>query len=170
MARVIQLSPIAHSSYETQARLVAGMAAGFIASLSIVAIVTAALVITGNDIWTAVRLIATAVYGQQAAVGWLPIAAGTVLHLVTGTLFGALFARIVPQMPANIYVVAGMIYGLLTWAVMALIVLPLAAPLLIATNINVMVLLFAHVVYGFVLGIAGGVIELLWAIPKTRKV
>ena len=169
MARAIHIAPAASIRYETKVRLVAGMLAGFIASLSIVGVVTAILVVTGNDIWTAVRLIATSVYGQQAAIGWLPIVAGTILHLVTGTFFGAVFASLVPRMPANIYVVAGLIYGLLTWVVMALLILPLVAPLLVATNINVAVLLLAHVVYGFVLGIAGGIIELLWAIPKTAK-
>lgn len=168
MARTIAMERAWTVSYETKLRLFSGMVAGFIGSLGIIVAVTAVLIATGSDILTAVRLIATSVYGQQAGTGWLPIVAGTALHLVIGTLFGALFARLVPRMPANIYVVAGLIYGLLTWAVTGLVLLPLVAPLLVATQVNLAILLFAHIVYGFILGIAAGTIEILWALPKRQ--
>ena len=72
-------------------------------------------------------------------------------------------------MPANFYVVAGLIYGLLVWTVMVTIVLPVVAQLLIVSSVNVVMLLFAHVVYGFVLGTAAGVLELMISKPKKTK-
>lgn len=168
MVRALQLS-LDNTSYQTKVRLTAGLLAGFISALSIIAVVTTILMLTGNDIWTAARLIATSVLGDAIGSGWLPVVAGTAIHLLTGTLFGGLFAAFVPRMPANVYVVAGIIYGLLVWMVMGLVVLPLGAQLLVASSVNVAMLLFAHVIYGFVLGIAAGVIELMVALPNRAK-
>ena len=169
MIRSIRIVQAGKSSYETKMRLIAGMAAGFVASLGIMVVVTAILLLAGENIWTAVRLIASAVYGENAGNGWIPIVVGTLLHLSTGTFFGAIFALFVPRMPANFYIVVGLIYGILTGVVMTLLVVPIVAPLLVATHVNVAMLIFAHLVYGFVLGIAAGIIEILWGMPKARK-
>jgi len=169
MVRALQLS-FGNLPYPTKLRVTAGLVAGFISSLSIIAVVTTILVLTGSDIWSAARLIAISVFGDAVGSGWLPVVVGTAIHLLTGTLFGGLFAGLVPRMPANFYVVAGIIYGLLVWMVMGLIVLPLGAQLLVASSVNVAMLLLAHVIYGFVLGIAAGVIEMMVAIPKRVKI
>lgn len=166
MASAVRIAPVGRSRYETQLRLIAGLIAGFVSSLSIIVIITVFLVITGNDILTAVRLIASVVIDPNAA-GWQPVVIGTLFHLLTGTLLGAGFALIMPHMPPNIFVVVGLIYGILTWGVVALIVLPVIAPTLVATNANVTVLLFAHIAYGFVLGTAAAIIEVLWMLPKA---
>lgn len=169
MVRVLQLS-FASLPYPTKLRITVGLVAGFISSLSIIVVVTAILVLTGNDIWTAARLIATSVFGDAVGSGWPPVAVGTAIHLFTGTFFGGLFAGLVPRMPANFYVVAGIIYGLLVWMVMGLVVLPLGAQLLVASRVNVAMLLLAHIIYGFVLGTAAGVLEVMVAIPKRVKI
>ena len=167
MVRSLYLS-LDNASYQTKVRLTAGLLAGFISALSIIVVVTAGLVLTGSDIWTAARLIATSLFGDTAAGGgWLAVILGTLIHLLTGTLFGGLFAAFVPRLPANVYVVAGILYGLLVWIVMGLVVLPVSARLLVASSGNLIMLLFAHVIYGFVLGIAAGVIELMVAQPKA---
>ncbi len=166
MVRSLYLS-LDNASYQTKVRLTAGLLAGFISALSIIVVVTAGLVLTGSDIWTAARLIATSLFGDTAGGGWLAVILGTLIHLLTGTLFGGLFAAFVPRLPANVYVVAGILYGLLVWIVMGLVVLPVSARLLVASSGNLIMLLFAHVIYGFVLGIAAGVIELMVAKPKA---
>lgn len=167
--RIGRLSHIGGRSADAHTRLITGMAAGFIASLGIMVVVTAILMLTGDDILKAARLIASAVYGGDASSGWSPIVVGTLLHLITGTFFGAVFALFVPPLPANIYVVAGLIYGILTGALMTFVVVPVVAPLMVATRVNVAMLIFAHLIYGFVLGIAAGVIELVWGQPKPPR-
>lgn len=169
MARALHLAPISTWKYHTRLRLIAGIVAGFVGSLSIMAVVGVILVVTGTDIFTAARLISTAVLGSEATTGWVPIVVGTGLHLLTGTFFGALFGLLVPRMPANVYMVAGLIYGFLTFLVAGFVILPLIAPLMVATSINLAVLLLAHVVFGFVLGLAGGVVEVLASRPKPGR-
>ncbi len=152
-------------NYETRLPVLAGLIAGLAGSLAIMVVVTGILLVSGRDLGMAARLIATFVYGPDAATGFAPIVVGTVLHLVTGAVFGAIFARIVPSLPRSVFIMAGLIYGILTWFVTSYAILPIAAPLLVA-QVNVGVLLTAHVVYGFTLGIVAATYGLWWRIPK----
>src|SRR5688500_1938805 len=101
----------AGENYESRFPVQAGLLAGLGGSLSIMVIVTSILLLSGNDIWTAVRLIATSVYGPEAGNGLTPILVGTILHLVTGTLLGAIFARIMPRGPRGMFIMAGIAYS-----------------------------------------------------------
>lgn len=156
--------PIAN--YESKLPVRAGLVAGVVGSLSIMVIVTALLVITGRDIWTAARLIATVVYGPDAAAGVMPIVVGTIIHLVMGGVLGAIFGRIVPCLPRGFWLVPGLMYGIAAWGVSSFVVLPVIAPPMIQADANINVLLLAHVVYGFTLGLAGATYGLWWHLPS----
>jgi hypothetical protein len=153
-------------NYETKLPVVAGLIAGLAGSLAIMVVVTGILLVSGNDLGMAARLIASFVYGSDAGTGFAPIVVGTLLHVVTGTVFGAIFARIVPSLPRNVFIIAGLIYGILTWFVTSYAILPIAVPLMVASEVNVGVLLIAHVVYGFTLGIVAATYGLWWRIPR----
>jgi hypothetical protein len=156
-------------NYESKLPVRAGLLAGLTGALSIMVVVAALLVLAGRDIWTAARLIAVVVYGPDAAVGSAPIVVGTLIHLLTGSALGAIFAWVLPCMPHNIWVVAGLIYGIAAWLVSTFIVLPIVAPLMIAADTNVNVLLLAHLIYGFVLGVAGATYNLWWTLPARLQ-
>ncbi len=158
------------SNYESRLPIRAGLLAGVAGALSIMVVVTAILLVSGNDVWTAARLIATFVYGPDTGNGVVPIMVGTILHLTTGGVLGAVFAASVPCLPRNIWIVAGLIYGVVAWFVSSFMILPFAAPLLVATDVNVGVLLIAHVVYGFTLGLAGAGYGLLWTAPTWGQI
>ncbi len=153
-------------NYESKLTVLAGITAGVFGSLSIMVVVAGILVLGGRDIFTAARLIATVVYGPDAAVGIAPIIVGTVIHLITGGGLGAIFAIVVPRLPRAFWMVAGLVYGLAAWLASTFIILPVIAPPMIAADANINVLLFAHVVYGFVIGIAGTGYGLWWRLPK----
>lgn len=153
-------------NYESKLPVRAGVIAGFAGSLAIMVVVAGILVVGGRDIWTAARLIATVVYGPDAATGALPIIVGTVIHLITGSALGAIFARIVPCLPRGFWIVVGLLYGVAAWGVSSFVVLPVIAPPMIAADTNIYVLLIAHVVYGFAIGIAGASYGLWWRLPK----
>lgn len=142
-----------------------GLIIGFVGSLSIMVVVAAILVLNGRDIFEAARLIATVVYGPDVAEGVAPILIGTAVHLTTGTIFGAIFAHLMPRLPRGFMIVAALMYALGVWLISSFVILPIVAPPMIAADANKSILLIAHVVYGIVLGAAGGTYRLLWRLP-----
>jgi hypothetical protein len=156
--------PIAN--YQSELPVRAGLLAGVVGSLAIMVVVTALLIITGRDIWTAARLIATVVYGPEASEGFLPIVIGTIIHLVTGGVLGAIFGRIMPSMPRGFWLVPGLMYGVAAWILSSFVILPVVAPSTIQADANIEVLLLAHVVYGLTLGLAGASYGLWWHLPS----
>lgn len=153
-------------NYESKLSVRAGLIAGIAGSLSIMVVVAGILVLNGRDIFTAARLIATVVYGPEAAFGVAPIIVGTLVHLITGGVFGAVFAWLIPCLPRGFWIVVGLIYGLIVWLISSFIILPVVAPPMIAADANKNVLLLAHVVYGLVVGVAGATYELRWSLPE----
>jgi hypothetical protein len=134
----------------------AGLGGG-LAMAIVAAILTAA---AGGDIWHQPKLIATTVLGQSAlaqpgfAAG--PVIVGSLIHLIISALLGALFGIITRRMlhltsDFGTPVLAGLIYGMLTWAVAYFIVLPVINPAL--TQIYAPAFIIQHLVYGMVTGI-----------------
>jgi|GEM_PF-2690278 len=156
-------------NYETKLPARAGFIAGVFGSLIIIIVVTGIVMLNGSDIWMAARLIATVVYGPDAMVGAAPIVIGTIIHLTTGGVLGLIFARIVPRLPRGFWMVVGLGYGVIAWALSTFIILPVLAPPMIAAAANVSVLFIAHIIYGFVLGLAGAGYELWWWLPARLR-
>lgn len=157
------------ANYESKLPVHAGLLAGVVGALSIMLVVAALLVLSGRDIWTAARLIAVVVYGPDAAEGIAPIVVGTTIHILMGSVLGTIFASVLPCMPRSIWVVAGLMYGIIAWMVSTFIVLPIVAPPMIAADANFNVLLLAHVIYGLILGVAGATYRLWWMLPMTLR-
>lgn len=145
-----------------------GALSGFVGSLGIIAIVTLIVAITGNDLFTAPRVIASVIYGEEVS-GFFPVVVGTGIHLITGTVLGLVFAIIMPPIYRTMWMVAGLIFGFLAFIVSALVVLPLIDPVVMASEANYFVLLVAHMVYGFALGIVGSTYGLWWDLPERFR-
>lgn len=156
-------------NYTTTMPARAGLMAGIAGSLSIMLVVAVLLVLSGQDIFTAARLIAATVYGSEAATGFLPVLIGTSIHLVTGGVLGTIFAAVIPRAPRNFWIMAGLIYGMGAWLVSTFVILPIIASPMVLGEANVSVLLIAHVIYGLILGAAGASYGLLWDLPKRFK-
>ena len=83
----------------------------------------------GKDVSIVLKYIASAVYGKGAfAGGGEMVILGLLLHYVIAFIFTSLLYWLFPKMPPFFKnkVVAGIVYGLLIWAVMNLIVVPLS--------------------------------------------
>lgn len=146
----------------------AGAFAGFVGAIGIIAVVTIIVVATGNGLFTAPRLIAGVIYGENVS-GLMPVVVGTGIHLVMGTVLGYIFAAIMPNIYRIMWMVAGLIYGLIAFAASALVILPIVDPGMVDGSANYFVLLVAHVVYGFVLGIAGATHGMFWELPERFR-
>ncbi|MEO0560633.1 MAG: hypothetical protein AAF125_00865 [Chloroflexota bacterium] len=144
-----------------------GALSGFAGSLGIIAIVTVLLVVNNVELFAAPRLIASVMLGTDTA-GAFPIFLGTVVHLITGTALGALFAAVMPPIYRVIWIVAGMIYGILAALFSMFVVLPLFVPNIMAAQASIGLLIIGHVVYGFVLGTLGGTYGLYWG-PRNNS-
>jgi hypothetical protein len=145
MERYVQrLAPV--ENYECKLPVRAGIAAGLAGAIAIIAVITLLLLASGSDLFVAA----------------LPIIVGTLIHLTIGAVLGGVFARIMPRMHRNMYIIAGVMYGVAAWLVSTFLILPVVAPLMVGAEPNIYVLFLAHIVYGLVLGMAGGSYGLWW--------
>lgn len=134
---------------------------GFVGALVIIAVVTVILVANGIALFTAPNIIASVLMGEGAS-GLFAVTLGTTIHLVVGTGLGIVFALLMPPIYRVMWIVAGMVYGMLAFMFSALVVLPFFTPGYDAAANTVGVLLIAHVMYGFVLGVLGGTYGMYW--------
>lgn len=120
----MQLRPL------TRSILTAGFAAG---TLDIAAALVQYYSKTGKDPTNVLRYIASAVYGPKAFSGGAAMAVwGLFLHYCIAFLFTLFFFWVYPKLGIarkNIIptVLAGLVYGLVVWALMNLLVVPLSA-------------------------------------------
>lgn len=129
----------------------AGLGGG-LAMTIVAALLTSAL---DQDLWLQPKVIASLVLGPSAseAAGFVlgPVVLGLLIHLLVATLLGVVFARFmhhIARLPSDFGVpeVAGVVFGLLIWAVAYFVVLPVVAPGLL--GIYAPALLIQHLVYG----------------------
>lgn len=144
-------------NYFSKLPLTYGAFAGLMGSFAIMAVVAVMALAAGTDIFLSPRIIASAVMGANAETGVLAIIVGTIIHLISGTVYGAIFAAIVPRIPRGFYFVAGILFGVAIWAIAAI-----GLPFFISDEIGGVsdvayfnVLIIAHVSYGIFLGTAG---------------
>ncbi|WP_287409996.1 hypothetical protein [Oceanithermus sp.] len=125
-------------------RTVRGLIAGLVAAVPMGALTMMLGLAVGLGFFEPLRLIASALLGEAALDGAFPVLLGLMLHMATGALLGALYARIVR--PSASTPAAGIVYGLGVWAAAAL-VQGAAAPLL-AQGLPGWIFALAHAVYG----------------------
>jgi len=86
---------------------------------------------------------------SQYALGWI-------LHLIVGSVvLGGLFAHIEPRLGADTHTKGGVLYGVLTWLVVMLVVMPLAGEGPFGFQLSVfapLVMLGLQLIYGGALG------------------
>ncbi len=132
-----------------------GVIIGLIGSVVIMLSVAALSLGTGESVWLSARVIASTLLGESAASGVFPVILGTIMHLISGAVYGALFAFISPRMPRGFWIVAGLLFGIVVWLI-ALITLPLVINLIDTDSVAYFnVLLISHVIFGLNLGVAG---------------
>jgi hypothetical protein len=137
-----------------------GAVAGLIGGVAMALVGVMIALATGTDIWQAPKLIANAIGGTpNVSPGFEagPVLLGSLMHLLTAALFGALFGIVFRRtfnLPSSfgIPLVSGLIYGLGIWFVDYFMVLPMLNPGLSAVYSPAFVI--QNLTYGVVLGIA----------------
>src|SRR5262249_13587020 len=136
-----------------------GALAGLAGGLAMALVAALISLVQRQDIWREAKAIAVVVLGLQAAAqagfAAVPVLLGTLLHLITAMLLGALFGMVtrrILQLPSDygIPLVAGLAYGLLVWLIAYFVVLPLVDPWLLDSYAPAFIA--QHIVYGSVTG------------------
>jgi hypothetical protein len=134
-----------------------GALAGLAGGLAMALVAALMSFAQGQEIWREAKAIASVGLGAQAAAqaGFvaLPVLLGTLLHLITAMLLGALFGIVTRRwlhLPSDfgIPLVAGLSYGLLVWLIAYFVVLPLVDPWLLDSYAPAFIV--QHIVYGSV--------------------
>ena len=135
-------------------RLLRGAVGGILAGVVFTAVTMWFTDSTAGKADMPLRMISTIVKGDKAmAAGTTSVSLGVVVHLVLSALFGILFALVVPRLRTNGTVaLAGTLYGALLYVVNFLVLAPLAFT--VFEDANQPFELFAHVVFGTLLGFA----------------
>lgn len=137
-----------------------GIVFGIFGAILIMALIAVLSLGSDEDIWQSPRMIASALLGENAAVGVFPILLGTVIHLLSGAAYGALFAAVMPRLPRPFWIVAGLLFGIAIWF-LAVIGLPLVVEPVAMDEVTYFnILLITHLAFGLNLGAAGGLFGL----------
>ncbi len=136
------------------ARLLRGAVGGILAGMVFAGVTMWFADSTGGKAAMPLHMISTIVKGDKAmAAGTTSVGLGLVVHLVLSALFGMLFALAVPRLRTNGTVaLAGTLYGALLYVVNFLVLAPLAFT--VFQDANQPFELFAHIVFGTLLGFA----------------
>jgi hypothetical protein len=131
--------------------VVKGMVAGGVATamLSLVMVLTGAIGFEPQLELTRLLLATLDAPPSQYVLGWS-------LHIVVGSVvLGGLFAHIEPRLGANTHTKGGVLYGVMTWLVVMLVVMPAAGEGPFGFQLSVfapLVMLGLQLLYGGVLG------------------
>lgn len=138
-----------------------GALAGLLGGLAAMFVGAAISISLRGDVWLQAKQIAAILYGDAAtaqpgfAAG--PVIVGTLIHLVTAAILGAVFGivtRRLFKLPSDYGapVVSGLIYGMITWTVAYFALLPIFNPTLLETYAPSFII--QHIVFGIVTGMA----------------
>jgi hypothetical protein len=146
------------------------LGAGLIASLvmGMWEMIVEAIIPNGAGFWSAPVYIAATIFRNLQSIArpvsfdLVAVMAGLMGHMMNSVILGLLFAFVIaPRFKSLIgQVVAGMIYGAVVYAVMALVVVPFVDPVM--ANLNAVVFFLGHLMWGVALG---GLNH--WAIAKA---
>ncbi len=120
---------------------------------------------TGAGLLMPLKLIAAALFGKEALAGGVGVLlVGLMIHMMASVIWGVLFAALYPRRiaPRNALPI-GVIYGVVLWAVMTFVALPVVNPVMRA-SVAMMAggWFLAHVLFGLGGGF-GLLIQRRWA-------
>lgn len=154
-------NPEAERKPSAKARLYGGAAAGMIAgaAMAMVAMIRAAAV--GLGFWLPPKQIAGVIYGVDALIGGgSAVALGLLIHMVMSAAAGILFALVAYRLSTMTSLLVGMVYGVLVWAVMTWLALPLVNQVMLD---RVMVMpnwwFVYHLIFGGMLIVVPGLVN-----------
>ena len=130
--------------------VVKGMVAGAVAT-AVLSLVMVLMGTTGFEPQLELTRMLLALLGEPASL----YALGWTLHSVIGLLLGGVFAHIEPRLGVDTHLKGGVLYGVITWLVVMLVVMPAVGEGYFGFGLSVfapIVMLGLQVLYGAVLG------------------
>lgn len=129
MGNYSQTFPHAAGATVTERPWLAGALAGLIGGIVMAMFAMTVTAIMGQGVWMPLRLIAASILGVDALVGGVGVLmAGLIMHMMASVIFGLIFAAIVGAAGPAMAFGAGIVYGIVIWAGMTYIGLPIADP------------------------------------------
>jgi hypothetical protein len=147
--------PMTHPNL-TAARIASSAVAGFVAGLVMAAAAMIRSGILGLGFWLPVQNIAAAFLGVDALIGGAgSVVLGLIAHVVMSLLLGGLFgAAISSNASRGVIVGLGFGYGILVWAAMTFLFLPIVDVVMLErVMMGPVWWLLLHLIYGLVLGL-----------------
>ncbi len=136
------------------------LGAGLIASLvmGMWEMMVEAIIPNGAGFWSAPTYIAATIFRNLQTVArpvpfdLVAVMAGLMGHMMNSVILGLVFAFVIaPRFKSLVaQAVAGMMYGAVVYAVMALVVVPFVDPVM--ANLNAVVFFLGHLMWGVALG------------------
>ena len=136
------------------------LGAGLIASLvmGMWEMIVEAIIPNGAGFWSAPVYIAATIFRNLQSVARpvpfdaLGVVAGLMGHMMNSVIFGLIFAFVIAPRFKSLVVqwVAGMVYGMVVFAMMWFVIVPLVDPVML--NLNAVVFLLGHLMWGVALG------------------
>ncbi len=143
-----------------------GAVAGFLTGVAMIVISPLLSWLSGIGVWEPPKHIAATIYGpallDTPGFVLLPVVAGTLIHLLTATLFGSLFGILIHRVlrlstDFGLPIYMGIAYGLLCFFVANFIILPMVNPTL--DHSYMAPVMVQHLVFGMGLGLFYAVIR-----------
>jgi hypothetical protein len=140
----------------TAAKIASSAVAGFVAGVVMVLCAMTQSGALGLGFWLPVQSIAATFFGVEALIGGLGsvvigLSAHVVMSLLAGGIFGALISS---ESSRGVIVALALAYGVLLWAAMTFLALPLINEVMLERVLLAPVWWFVlHLIYGLVLGL-----------------
>lgn len=149
--------PSVPANYFARLPISFGIIFGLVGALLIMGVIAILTLAGSEDLGRSPRIIASIFLGENATTGLLPVVLGTVIHLMSGAMYGAIFAVVMSRLhvPRPLWILVGLLYGVAIWVIAAF-----GLPMLVQTfDVNsatyFSVLLISHILFGLTLGFAG---------------
>lgn len=126
-----------------------GMIAGFAATVVLSALMVMKSAMGLMPELNVIAMLTQMMNASSPIVGWI-------IHFVIGTLvWGTLFAWLDPSVPGHSHWLKGVVFGIAAWALMMVIVMPIAGAGFFGMQLGMMapvMTLVLHIIFGAVLG------------------
>jgi len=134
-----------------------GAVAGVVAGVVIELLLLARSAALHGDVWRSFKFGAYPLLGARVIAPGFDagaVALGLACHLAVSAVWGMLFALLVFGMSRLTTVVAGAIWGVVVWAVMYHVVLPLVGAGRVVRGVPITGAILEHVIFGLAVGVA----------------
>ena len=142
----------------------AGALAGLLATGGFLFFVLELVLITGQSVDAVADGIVTIFFGPEATFSPALLFLGGVLHVGLSGVFGAIFALAMPRFPRAFWIIAGLIYGIVTGFVACFILSRFVWYLCEGSCTNYFAIMGMNAFYGLLVGAAAAIYG-LWRLP-----